>query len=264
VDPNQIGQVVTDGTAGVMRQIWYGVALDEGENLITVTATLPDGTVQTAQQTVMVRGAIDSLHLETLQAQVPADGRSTVTVRGYFLDPNGNLSNRGGRVTLSTSSGTFVGADLATDVEGFQVDAKDGEFKVELQSSVETGLVQIRAEMFDLKAETQVQFGTPQLPDGLVAGVVDLRIGPGGTDYFSRFGDFLPLEKKGYGVDVDAALFLRGSFGDWLLTGAFNSDRDLNDTCTGCTGRLRQADQPMGMSLKLRTSPLQKIRCTYV
>ena len=244
VDPNQIGQVSTDGSEGVMRQVWYGVVFGEGENLLTVTATLPDGTVQTTEQTVMLRGAIESLNLETLEAQVPADGRSTVTVRGYFLDKNGNLSNRGARVTLSASAGTFVGADLAPDVAGFQVDASQGEFRVELQSGVETGLVQIRAEMLDLKAETQVQFGTPQLPDGLVAGVIDLRIGPGGTDYFSRFGDFLPLEEKGTTVDVDAALFLRGSFGDWLLTGAFNSDRDLNESCTNCTGRLRQADQP--------------------
>ena len=74
--------------------------------------------------------------------------------------------------------------------------------------------------------------------------LIDLRIGPGGTDYFSRFGDFLPLEEKGTEVDVDASVFLRGSFGDWLLTGAFNSDRDLNDSCTNCTGRLRRADQP--------------------
>ena len=244
VDPNQIGQVSTDGSEGVMRQVWYGVVFGEGENLLTVTATLPDGTVQTTQQKVMLRGAIESLQLETLEAQVPADGRSTVTVRGYFLDKNGNLSNRGARVTLSASAGTFVGADLAPDVAGFQVDASQGEFRVELQSGVETGLVQIRAEMLDLKAETQVQFGTPLLPNGLVAGVIDLRIGPGGTDYFSRFGDFLPLEEKGTEVDVDAALFLRGSFGDWLLTGAFNSDRDLNESCTNCTGRLRQADQP--------------------
>ena len=193
VDPNQIGQVSTDGAAGVMRQIWYGVVFGEGENLLTATATLPDGTVQTTQQTVMVRGAIESLHLETLEAQVPADGRSTVTVRGYFLDKNGNLSNRGGRVTLTASDGTFVGADLTPDVPGFQVDANQGEFRVELQSSSQTGLVQIRAEMLDLEADTQVQFGTPQIPDGIVAGVIDLRIGPGGTDYFSRFGDFLPL-----------------------------------------------------------------------
>ncbi|MFZ9739717.1 MAG: hypothetical protein ACO3EZ_17110, partial [Prochlorotrichaceae cyanobacterium] len=169
VDPNQIGQVTTDGATGVIRQIWYGVVLQEGENLLTVTATLPDGTVQTTQQKVMLRGAVESLHVETLEAQVPADGRSTVTVRGYFLDKNGNLSNRGGRVTLSVSAGTFVGADLAPDVEGFQVDADQGEFRIELQSGVETGLVQIRAEMLGLKAETQVQFGTPQLPDGIVA-----------------------------------------------------------------------------------------------
>jgi hypothetical protein len=52
VDSNQVGQVTVDGASGLMRQMWYGVSLREGENVLTVTATLPDGTVQTTQQTV--------------------------------------------------------------------------------------------------------------------------------------------------------------------------------------------------------------------
>ena len=234
-DRSLIGRTQTDSTTNLVTQTWYGVSLKEGENIIT--ASVVGSTQAPTSIKVQVRGAPTQLKLETVEARIPADGRSTATVKGQLLDENGNRSNRDAIVTLIPTAGEFVGADYKPDQPGFQVQAKAGEFTATLRSDLKAQTIRIRATTGDLEAFTQLQFETA-LRSSIVSGVVDLRLGARGTDYYGSFRDFLPPNKdNGTQLDFHSAVFATGAIGDWLFTGAFNSDRALNEDCN-CDNRL--------------------------
>ena len=74
---------------------------------------------------------------------------------------------------------------------------------------------------------------TPQRSN-LISGVVDVRLGARGTDFYDSYREFLPLDgDNSYEFDVEAAVFATGNVGEWLYTGAYNSDRSLNENCRG-------------------------------
>ena len=201
--------------------------------------------------------------------RVQADGRSTIALSGQITDENGQIIREDVMVTLTTSAGKFVGADQDKDQGGFQVMARGGEFTATLQSDIKPQQVRIRAAVDSIRkqspaprqleilgdapfeqqtetsvfnnfkktpieAYTQVEF-TTYLRPSLVTGVVNLRIGAGGTDYWGSFRDFLDPEKINDGTTVDfkASVFATGQVGDWLFTGAFNSYRPINEDCEG-------------------------------
>lgn len=232
IDSAQVGRTETNSATQKIRQTWYGVILDAGVNTITVNEVgqeAPSASIQ-----VEVPGEPSQIKVRTAQSKVPADGRSTAQVMGYLLDANGNQSNWDAIVTLETTSGKFVGTDNKPDVPGFQVEAIDGKFTADLQSSINAGLVRVRASAASLEGFHQFQFSTPIRPSALLTGVVDVRIGRRGTNFYDSFREFLPVDgDNGYEVDARAQAFGITSIGDWLLTGAFNSARPLNEDCNG-------------------------------
>jgi Invasin, domain 3 len=231
VSQDLIGRTESDPNTGMVTQTWYGVALEAGDNMLSIFSS---GETQPWQSIpVAVRGVPTDLILRSQEPHIPADGRSTTTIQGQLLDDNGNLSNWNAVVTLSASAGEFVGNDYAPDQPGFQVQAQSGTFSAQLQADLEAQTVQLRATTNGLSAYNQVQFQTPQRPS-IATGTVDLRFGARGTDFYESFRDFLPLDENNrYQVDVDAAVFTTGSIGEWLFTGAYNSERALNEDCRG-------------------------------
>jgi hypothetical protein len=235
VNRDSIGRTETDSSNNLVTQTWYGVSLKEGEN--TITAQVLGATESASTVKVEVRGAPKSLTLDTVEARIPADGRSVANIKGQLVDANGNRSNRDAVVTLNATSGEFVGVDLKPDEPGFQVEAKNGQFTATLKSDLKAQTVKIRATANDLEAYTQLQFETA-LRSSLVTGVVDLRLGARGTDYFGSFRDFLrPDKDKKTQLDFNSAVFATGTVGEWLFTGALNTSRSLNEDCN-CDNRL--------------------------
>lgn len=189
---------------------------------------------------------------------IPANKRSTVTLEGRILDRDGNPISTDVVVTLTAAAGQFRGADYNSDAAGFQVLARQGQFQAILQSTLEVQTVRIRAAVAEhdllgiepenafassneIEAFAQVEFVTDLRPS-LVAGVVDLRIGPGATNFFDSFEDFLDPDDIGdFEFDLGAALFATGALGEWQFTGAVNTRRPLNETCDG--NRLFRDDQ---------------------
>ena len=156
VDPALIGRTETDNEKQIVTQTWYGVVFQNGENILTaqeITNSVPGA--ETAVK-VMVRGVPETLELETVEARIPADGRSSATVRGQFLDANGNRANWDTVVTLNASAGEFIGTDLKPDQSGFQVESKQGEFSATLRSGLEAQTVRIRAQAMKLEAFTSI------------------------------------------------------------------------------------------------------------
>ncbi len=196
---------------------------------------------------------VNALVLELVpvdSAAVPADNRSILELKGSITDNEGAALLRDVVVTLTTSAGEFLGADYDSDLPGFQVLARQGQFQASLRSTLEAQQVQVRATVDGyearglereatltpippLEAVANLVFITHLRPS-LVSGVIDFRLGAGGTDYWGSYQDFLDPDLVGTtDFDLDAGIFATGTFGEWLFTGAVNTERALNETCDG-------------------------------
>jgi hypothetical protein len=232
VDRTQIGRTETNSTTQRITETWYGVVLQEGNNVLTLHRTGTDSALATT--TVQLSGIPAQLRVKTLENNIPADGRSTTTVQGELLDRFGNRSNWNTLVTLESSAGEFVGKDAKPDVPGFQVEATQGTFSTKLRSGIKAESVRVRASSNELEAYYQFQFVTQLRPEPLITGVASFRFGARGTNFFDRYQDFLPLDRNNdYVLDAQGAGFGTASVGDWLITGAFNSERPLNQDGEG-------------------------------
>jgi hypothetical protein len=227
VDSKSIGRTETDTKTNIVTQTWYGVSLNAGENIIIAQ----DSHGNTAVSKVQVRGVPTKVQLTTKESRIPADGRSLVTIEGQLLDENGNNSKRDGVVTLYSTAGEFAGIDKDRDQPGFQVPVVQGYFSAPLRAGLTAQNVQIRATIMSLEATTQVQFET-NLRSSIATGLLDLRVGARGTDYYRSFTEFLPVDRNN---DTEVRLrgqgFGTGRIGDWSITSALNSDRPLNKVC---------------------------------
>jgi hypothetical protein len=235
VDDSLIGRTETDTKANLITQTWYGVALGAGENTVTAQAKNHGVAGQLTSVKLKVRGAPKAIEIKTVESRIPADGRSLLSIEGKLIDENGNLSKQDGVVTLYASTGEFAGVDQDRDQPGFQVPFKEGIFSAKLRSGIDAQTVKIRATSLNLEGFTQAQFET-SLRAGITTGVVDVRLGARGTDYYRNFRDFVPADgDNSTKLSVTGQVFSTGKVGDWLFTGAYNSARSLNRACNGNT-----------------------------
>ncbi|MGB3655615.1 MAG: hypothetical protein WBA41_31005 [Rivularia sp. (in: cyanobacteria)] len=238
IDESISSYVHKDEEQKLHTRIWYNVPLSKGEN--TITAQAQEGNPVSVK--VIVEAQKTKISINPVgEPRIPADGRSNIDLQGKITDENGKLIKQDAIVTLGTNAGKFVGADYKPDAPGFQVLARNGEFSATLQAGNQAQSVKISATIYgkktspnlDLGAVTYVEFVTNLRPS-LATGVVNLRIGAGGSDYYGSFRDFVnPEIDKDTTVDLDAAVFATGKVGEWLFTGAYNSDRPLNQDCNG-------------------------------
>ncbi len=241
VSASLIGRTERDSQSQQLTQTWFGVPLQDGNNTITATLSVNGSVTETATVAVQVRGEIKRLKLTTDATRIPADGRSTVTINGELIDAQDNRSNRDALVTLNANAGEFVTADADTAQPGFQVKAIQGQFSVQLKSGINAQSVRIQAKTANIDAFTEVQFETSLRPS-LTTGVIDLRLGRRGTDYYDSFRQYLPADRDyDYKFNAKGSAFATGKVGDWLLTAAYNSDRALNKNCDRTTRLFRDS-----------------------
>jgi hypothetical protein len=229
-----IGRTEKDANNKQQTQTWFGVSLQDGNNTITVKTN-----TGTASVMVQVRGEVKRMSLTTAETRIPADGKSTVTVNGELFDTQGNQANRDAIVTLKSNAGEFVEPDADTAQPGYQAKAVKGVFQVHLKSGINAQTVRIQAKVLDIETFAQVQFETSLRPS-LATGVIDLRLGRRGTDFYDSFRKYLPADKNNnYQLDAKGSAFATGKVGEWLVTGAYNSDRGLNKNCDNTTRLFR-------------------------
>jgi hypothetical protein len=205
--------------------------LGAGENTLTAQATTNGVAGQETSVKLKVRGAPKSIEVKTVESRVPADGRSLLSIEGTLIDENGNFSKQDGIVSLYASAGEFAGVDQDRDQPGFQVPVKEGKFSAKLRATIDAQTVKIRATTLNLEGFTQAQFET-SLRAGITTGVIDVRLGARGTDYYRNFRDFIPADgNNSPSLSVTGQAFSTGKVGDWLFTGAYNSARSLNKSC---------------------------------
>ena len=244
VNPSQVGRTEVNPVTKIVTQTWYGVIFDSGTNKLSVLATTDGKNYDEKAIEVMVPGKPDALEISTVESEIPADGKSIAQVKGRYVDDRGVTSVWNETITLNSSEGKFVGADLNPDQPGFQVRVIKGEFVASLQAGYDPKKVTIQAKAAQLEAFTQIQFRNTLREKPLLTGFANLRIGARGTDYYDSFRDFLPLdEDNSTAVDFDSAAFITGSLGRWTYTGAYNSDRPLNEDSRGETRIFRSYSQ---------------------
>lgn len=229
VDKNQIGRTETDSTTNLITQTWYGVSLSPGKNILTATTSQGD----VATTTIQVAGAATKIQLSPAETRIPADGRSLATIEGQLVDENNNPTKQDNIVTLTATAGEFAGVDANTDQPGFQVPVQKGKFTAKLRAGLDAQTVRIRATNLNMEAYTQIQFET-NLRTSIATGVFDVRLGARGTDYYRPFSEFIPVDRNNSSqLQARGQVFATGRLGDWSATGAFNSDRSLNQGCNG-------------------------------
>lgn len=240
VNPQLIGQTEQNSQTQTVTQTWYGVPLQDGINTITAQIKTGNGASSSTSLQVQVRGVPKRIIVSTVESRIPADGRSIATIQGQVLDEQGNLSNRNAIATLLSNAGEFVGTDADLNQPGFQVKVQQGTFTATLRSGLDAKIVQIQAKLGDLEAFTQIALETSLRPS-IATGIIDLRLGARGTNFYRSFRDFLPPDKQnGIQLDVSSAVFATGRLGDWLFTGSYNSARNLNQICDGTTRLFRE------------------------
>ncbi len=238
VSATLVGRTETNTTLNLVTQTWYGVILAKGTNTITAQA----GGGQPVAIEVEVRGLPTTLILKADQPQISADGRATTTLKGELTDALGNRSQRESLVTLTTETGSFVGADADLDQPGFQVKATEGQFNATFQAGIKAQTNRIQASAYKLATITEIELLTDLRPS-VATGVIDVRLGAKGLDYYRPFEDFLnPEHRSASNLDVQSKVFATGRLGDWLFTGAYNNTHSLNQDCNG-TAQLSQETQ---------------------
>jgi hypothetical protein len=234
VNSTQAGRTEVDPVTKIVTQTWYGVIFGTGKNKLSVLATTDGKNYSETAIEVKVPGKPERLEISTVEAHIPADGKSVATVKGRFLDRQGEVSFWNEVITLNSSDGEFIGADFAPNRPGFQVRTNEGEFSASLQAGYDPGKVTIQAKASQIEAFTQIQLENTLREQPLLTGFASLRIGARGTDYYDSFRDFLPLDEDNDAtIDFKSAAFITGSLGKWTYTGAYNSDRPLNEDSRG-------------------------------
>ena len=171
------------------------------------------------------------LVIKPSRSDIPADGKSTVVIQGEFRDEQGKQWLNNSIVTLSSSSGTFIGEDIKPRSPGFQVEVIEGKFQGNLQAGNQAETVTIQAVGEGKETYTQVAFEA-NLPPSLATGIIHFRLGQQGTNFNEGFLNSHLEEGIQGDVSAYGAALITESIGDWLFTGKFNRDRATQDNPT--------------------------------
>ncbi|HEY9708624.1 MAG TPA: hypothetical protein V6D48_10520, partial [Oculatellaceae cyanobacterium] len=227
------GQLITEDVVVTLTSSagkFVGADRDKDRPGFQVLATSGEFTAQLQSaveaQKVRIRAATD-LTLEDsqkLSAQRRSVSEDVGQIEGRNIDGSNQLSNQQPNIAQpatqiqSTNQQPTPSGNAAGTV--FQ--------RSSLQSST------------PIETYTQVEFITNLRPS-LVSGSVSLRIGPGGTNFWGSRRNFLNPDTIDDGTEFNltGAVFATGKVGQWLFTGAYNSERPLNETCDGITRLFR-------------------------
>ncbi len=223
-------------------QLWeyIGVTLKPGENILTLAQIDGFGNARGEQKIRLIAPADLGAIVIDAPRDVPANG--VVSVKVKLTDDKGVPVTVRTALTLEASRGRWQVTDVNPVEPGVQVFIEGGQAEFKLQAPLDPGEDTLRVSSGILKKEFKINY----LPDlrqmlavGLVEGAINFRslslrnlISATRRDSFEQEIRRLSYQSNDGKTTAAAraALFLKGKVkGDYLLTIAYDSDKDVRD-----------------------------------
>jgi len=225
IDGSQIGERIVNRQSQAQLVAWYGVRLLPGSNRVEVRGVDPFGNERILASSVFKKPSAGvRLLLRSSQDTLEADGgRSVIPIEISISDAFNNPASGVYFVTLSSTGGDFVEADLQPTQPGLQVRVENGRGLVHLRSTEQTGNVSVQASTGALDGSlnvVQIAAARPLIGAGLIdIGGQWNRVDKGAAANIDLEDEFT--------TDARAALFLKGRIkNDYQLTLSYDSDKN--------------------------------------
>ena len=242
VPQSRVGKRATLASKSIQAWEYIGVTLKAGANEIIARQTDSFGNLRgEVKLTVLAPGTLGKIVIETVDSAT-ADGVTPVTVKVRLVDDKGTLVTTRTSITLQSSMGRWLVTDLNPQEAGTQVFINGGEGTYQLAAPAEPGDANIDVAGGVLRANKRVAFMPhlrPLIGAGIIEGAINFNslslknlVSTQRRDSFEqeirRFSYESGDGKRS--TDARAALFLKGQVkGDYLLTLAYDSDKDLKE-----------------------------------
>ncbi|PUA19901.1 SdrD B-like domain-containing protein [Glaciimonas sp. PCH181] len=227
------------GTRSVLaaRQIaaveYIGIALQAGPNKLTIRAGTETKTI-----TVIAPGDLGRIAI-TAPEQSIADGKTPISVQVTATDSAGVPIIAPHLITLTASGGRWDVVDSTPAQAGVQVVIEGGSAVYQLIPPNLPGELVVQVGSGTVTARHTIRLSAelrPMIATGVVEGVINLRNGQiesaGSRDGFERELSRIGRDWDGGKMQAGAraAFFLKGKVkGEYLLTTAFDSEKDVKD-----------------------------------
>ena len=225
-------------------QIWeyIGVTLKPGDNTVTVAVTDGFGNQRGSQSVKLIAPADLGKIVIDAPRDAPADGRSLVKIKVRLTDDRGVPVTVRTALTLESSRARWQADDVNPAEPGVQVFIEGGTAELSLQAPHDAGDDSLRISSGILNTEHKISFLPdlrPMIAAGVIEGAINFRslnlrnlVSPRQRDSFEQeIERFSYTSSDGKTTSAGrAALFLKGKVkGDYLLTLAYDSDKNLKD-----------------------------------
>jgi hypothetical protein len=210
VPEKQLGKKVIRLKERVEDITYYGVKIESGWNTISLRAEPVDGSGPLVDSlTVALAGRPTSITLSPERVIIPADGRSSATIRGELRDEIGLPAINGLLATVVEGDSLVESTDENPGQPGLQIASREGEFLVRVRPSSVTGRGRIVVESHGLTVSCLVAYVPPERRM-LLAGIIEGRLGAFDA---SGKGDPLGLDDydDGLRVEGESRFFVQGT-----------------------------------------------------
>lgn len=241
IPASRVGQKSVMKSRNLQAWEYIGVPLPPGKATLTARLTDGFGNVRESKTIhVTVPGKSSMIEILGPKEGSPADGATPAHLVVRLTDEKGTPVSARTPLTLETSLGTWDVEDFDPKEPGVQTFIEGGEAAFDLRPPITAGKAVIRVSSGTIESAIQLDF-LPHLRPLIAVGVIEGAIGLSQLDstHIRETSDFDAFEreiKSFHFGDGDlaaggrSALFLKGKVkGDYLLTLAYDSDKDTND-----------------------------------
>ena len=242
VSTSRIGKRSTLESKAIQAWEYIGLTLKAGPNEIIARQADSFGNLRgEVKLKVVAPGTLAKIVIDTADSAT-ADGATPITVKVRLVDDQGTLVTSRTSLTLQSSLGRWLVQDLNPLEPGTQVFISGGTGEFKLAAPADPGDANIEISGGVMKSAKKVSFLPhlrPLIGAGIIEGAINFNslslknlLTPQNRDNFEQTINRFHYE-SGDGkrsTEARAAMFLKGKVkGDYLLTLAYDSDKDLRD-----------------------------------
>lgn len=222
-----VSDSATVRTDGIFE--FLGITTAEGPVTFSVSITMPNGKKFGAERSIHTLGAPYSIVTDLPEAEIPADGTTTLDLTARVLDKWGKPIPDGYFITIQADSLRLVADDADTTTPGVQISLKAGVGTFTLGAGTRPGPSELMLGTNGITLRQALYSTTPTQPfmlTGSVSATGSLLSPQGAVGEFSRNEDM----REGFHANGRIAATGRGTVLDkYLLTLSVDSDRRISD-----------------------------------